>query len=78
MSPIESIDSATLRTIALTKGLIEMGHSVDYITIPPSRVHNTRNLDEILSKINIIRTSKNELYHSIIKERNSNKLNEMF
>lgn len=65
LSPVESNDSATLRTKGLIKGLLSEDCSIDYLTIPLSNCHNVTN-EYNLSNVNIIRTSQNKVYDSIV------------
>lgn len=67
LSPIESIDSATIRTLALTKGLIEQNGVIDYLTIPISNNHVTFGERYFFKSMNIIQANSNSTYESIIK-----------
>lgn len=67
LSPIESVDSATIRTVALTKGLIEQNIVIDYLTIPTSINHIISRERNIFNSINIIRTNRNMSYDSITR-----------
>lgn len=62
LSPVESNDSANIRTIGLAKGLIELNHSIDYLTIPVSNYHSIMSEKDILGLMNIVRTSSNSVY----------------
>lgn len=66
LSPIESRDSANIRTLGLVKGLLESNCIIDYLTIPPSNSHTTMPDKEFMKDINVIKTQSNELYHSVI------------
>lgn len=76
LSPIESMDSATIRTLALTKGLIDENCSIDYLTIPVSRNNTTMEDRHFFKSINIIRSGSNSTYDVVIK--NNGKLKKIF
>lgn len=84
LSPVESSDSATLRTMALANGLLLANCTIDYLTIPLSKCHSVQRLNNFLNKINIIRTRQNRVYDSlnnesgIIKTKIVNVLREFF
>ena len=60
LSPVESINSAMVRTLALARGLLENGNQVDMLVIPYNGNEPIgNNMDkEFLQSINIIRTGK--------------------
>ncbi|WP_372995837.1 hypothetical protein [Lutispora sp.] len=67
LSPIESNDSATIRTIGLAKGLVGLDCEVDYLTIPASRTHCVTNSNHTES-IKIIRSGNNSAYDAVVKQ----------
>lgn len=68
LNPIEVNDSSNIRTLGLAKGLLELGHQVDYLTPPYSGIQTKLENDGILNSINIIRTSNNKLYEGLVKK----------
>ncbi|SHJ72325.1 hypothetical protein SAMN02745751_03214 [Dethiosulfatibacter aminovorans DSM 17477] len=65
MSPVEGLNSSTLRTLAVADGLIRLGHEVDYMTIPISNCHVINKNTSIIDSLNIVRANHNQLYDSI-------------
>lgn len=66
LTPIESIDSGTIRTLGLVKGLTELNNVVDYLSIPLSNTHVKRRDSPLFDKINIIITNNNLNYDRVI------------
>ncbi|CAM4161055.1 glycosyltransferase family protein [Lederbergia lenta] len=74
LSPIEGLNSSMIRTLSLTKGLISLGHNIDFLTIPISDTHVKASGYTFLDKINIIRTSANTNYDSVISKRKKGRI----
>ncbi len=75
MSPIDGLNSSTLRTLALANGLVKLGHEVHYLTVPISGCHVLNESNGVIKKVNIIRTGHNSIYESLtIKSKNKNLL----
>ena len=75
MSPIDGLNSSTLRTLALVNGLINLGHEVHYLTVPLSGCHVLNESDSVINKVNVIRTAHNNIYESLTsKAKNRNSL----
>ena len=60
LSPVESINSAMYRTLALARGLVENGNQVDMLVIPDNEIEPIGNVvDKVFfQNINIFRTGK--------------------
>jgi hypothetical protein len=71
LSPIESIDSATIRTLALTRGLIGQQCVIDYLAIPTSSNHVISGDEYLFQSINVIRSKSNSRYEAVIKNNGS-------
>lgn len=65
MSPVEGLSSSTLRTTALAKGLLELGHEVDYLTVPMISSHVINKSNNVRDSFNIIRAPQNIVYEVI-------------
>ena len=75
MSPIDGLNSSTLRTLALANGFIKLGHEVHYLTVPLSGCHVLNESDSVINKVNVIRTAHNNIYESLTsKAKNRNSL----
>lgn len=59
LQPIETLTSAMFRTLAITRGLSEQGHNVDFLCIPDNQLQSKKREQEFLKDINIIRTASN-------------------
>lgn len=68
LSPIEGLNSSTIRALSLAKGFEELGHKIDYITIPISSTHVKMEKKSLEQKINIIKTKPNEQYETVISK----------
>lgn len=65
MSPIDGLNSSTLRTIALANGLVKLGCEVEYLTTPLSGCHVINKTNSVMDPINIIKTTHNKIYESL-------------
>lgn len=65
MSPVDGLNSSTLRTLALAKGLNKLDYEVYYLTVPVSNCHVINESNNVIDSINIIRTPPNEIYDSL-------------
>lgn len=56
MSPINDLNSATLRTIGIAKGLVNLGHEVTYLALSGESGVTKGNFDNIreLKEMNIV------------------------
>lgn len=70
LSPVEGLNSSMIRTLALCRGMILLGHKVTVLTIPLSDSHVFTNQYDFLNELNIIRTSQNKTYDSISSKSN--------
>jgi hypothetical protein len=70
LSPIEGLNSSMIRTLALSKGLLELGYQIDFITIPISDCHVTTDNYDLIDKIKLIRTKQNSFYDSVASKKN--------
>ncbi|MFL2140600.1 hypothetical protein [Ruoffia sp. FAM 26254] len=77
LTPIYGMNSSMMRTLALTKGLLGNGNSIDFLTVPSSESHTLSKGYDFLSKTNIIETSKNKSYSVIVKDINQKPLKKM-
>ncbi|WP_020223824.1 glycosyltransferase family protein [Holdemania massiliensis] len=71
LSPYNALTSSNMRTIALIKGLQEMGYSIDWLTIAPSAVHTLRNMAEydFMNKVNYIFANNFQVYDKIVTHK---------
>lgn len=67
LSPIYGLNSSMLRSLALTKGLLSLGYSIDFITTPINEAHTVYEGYDFFSKINIIELKGNSVYNNLIK-----------
>lgn len=69
MSPYNELTSSTLRTIAMIKGLIELGYSVDYLTIGETASTTLNDISQysFMEKVNIIKANNNAVYNNIVR-----------
>ena len=77
MSPIDGLNSSTLRTIALANGLIKLGCDVHYLTVPMSGCHVLNESNNVIGKIKLIRTSHNNIYESLTSNSRRHSLNKV-
>lgn len=77
LTPINSLNSAMLRSIALTKGLSALGHSIDFLTIPISVTHVKTNKHEFLKDVNLITTQNNKIYDTIASNEQKSKIKKL-
>ncbi|HEY5555499.1 hypothetical protein [Acetobacterium sp.] len=73
LSPVEGLSSSMIRTLALTKGLLTLGHHVDFLTIPISECHVIGKCYDFLENVRIIRTKENTRYDSITSKKDKSK-----
>lgn len=72
LSPVEGLNSSMIRTLALTKGLLSLGHTIDFVTIPISNTHVKTDMYDFMDNVKLISTTKNVLYEGITsKESNT-------
>lgn len=64
LSPIEAITSSMFRTMAVARGLIEKGDSVDFLVIPMSSLLSKAAEKPFVKQFNVIRTSKSSAYEN--------------
>ncbi len=69
MSPYDGLNSSTLRTIAMIKGLLAKGFEIDWLTIRPSQTHVINDVSQysFLENVRIIYANENTVYNSIAK-----------
>jgi glycosyltransferase involved in cell wall biosynthesis len=72
MSPVEGLSSSTLRTTALAKGLLKLGHEVDYLTVPMISSHVIDKSNNVRDLFNIIRAPQNKVYEVIASRTKKN------
>lgn len=72
LAPVNQINSAIMRTLALANGFAELNHKVDFLTIPSSATHATTERTKYHENINIILTKKSNRYESVVKQEKSN------
>ena len=70
LTPLNIITSATIRTLALVRGLLELGHKVDVLSLANNELHAKRDFCEYIKKANIISINNNEkIYNSIVMNK---------
>jgi len=60
-----------IRSMALSKGFLSLGHTVDFITIPISESHVQTDKYDFIDNMNIYRTHKNTIYDTVVTKSNS-------
>lgn len=77
LSPIRGLNSSMMRSLALTKGLQEIGCSIDFITIPHSKTHTISDGYDFFDKINIMETDANVKYDNIVSQEKKGALTKL-
>lgn len=72
LAPVNQINSAIMRTLALANGFAELNHKVDFLTIPSSATHATTDRRDYHENINVILTEKSNRYESLVKQEKNN------
>jgi len=70
LSPYNASTSSNMRTMALIKGLQELGYICEWLTIAPSVVHTLANLDQydFMNRVNYILVNGNATYDKIVAD----------
>lgn len=71
LTPIEALTSAMFRTLALARGLAEVGNQIDFLSVPFNTLLNESGKNNFLDKINVVRTQPNVAYKRVIEGGNS-------
>ncbi len=70
LTPIDIITSATIRTLALIRGLLELGHNVDVLSLANNDIHAKRNYYEYIKEANVISINNDDkTYNSIVNNK---------
>lgn len=72
-APIESNNSATIRTLGLVKGLLQLNCAVDYLTVKPNSNTLAQVKYEFSKKIRIIRVDNNRVYDIVVRNEDGPK-----
>lgn len=72
LAPVNQINSAIMRTLALATGFAELDYKVDFLTIPSSDTHATTERNNYHENINIILTEKSNRYETLVKQERNN------
>lgn len=67
LSPVETITSSMFRTLAVARGLQEMGNSIDILVVPNNGMNAVSSQREFINNLNIVRTGRNEAYNKYAK-----------
>lgn len=74
LSPIYSLNSSMMRAMALAKGFLKLNYNVDFLTVPHSSTHTLGAGYDFLDEINVITSSKNELYSNLVENIEQNQI----
>ena len=70
LTPLNIITSATIRTLAIIRGLLELGHNVDVLSLANNDLFAKRDYYEYIKGANIIPLNNNEkIYNNIVMNK---------
>lgn len=70
LSPIGALTSSMFRVLAVTKGLMEQGHCVDFITVPMNALQSENKLEEWTKDLNIIEINSGQSVNAVLNLKN--------